>query len=45
MLFLHAVEQGLIYGLMALGVYLSFRVLAFPDLSVDGTFPLGAAVA
>ncbi len=44
-LFIHAVEQGLIYGLMALGVYVSFRVLAFPDLSVDGTFPLGAAVA
>lgn len=42
---LYAAEQGLIYGLMALGVYLSFRVLAFPDLSVDGTFPLGAAVA
>ncbi len=45
MLILHAAEQGLIYGLMALGVYLSFRVLSFPDLSVDGTFPLGAAVA
>lgn len=45
MLFLGALEQGLIYGLMALGVYLSFRVLSFPDLSVDGTFPLGAAVA
>lgn len=45
MLFLGAAEQGLIYGLMALGVYFSFRVLAFPDLSVDGTFPLGAAVA
>ncbi|MGB9757658.1 MAG: ABC transporter permease [Candidatus Bipolaricaulaceae bacterium] len=45
MLFLGAAEQGLIYGLMALGVYLSFRVLSFPDLSVDGTFPLGAAVA
>ncbi|MGC9529366.1 MAG: ABC transporter permease [Candidatus Bipolaricaulaceae bacterium] len=43
-LFLHAVEQGMIYGLMALGVYISFRVLSFPDLSVDGTFPLGAAV-
>jgi putative ABC transport system permease protein len=43
-LFLAAVEQGLIYGLLALGVYISFRVLAFPDLSVDGTFPLGAAV-
>lgn len=45
MLFLGAAEQGLIYGLMALGVYLSFRVLSFPDLSVDGSFPLGAAVA
>ncbi|MFN3346563.1 MAG: ABC transporter permease [Candidatus Bipolaricaulaceae bacterium] len=45
MLFLHAVEQGLIYGLMALGVYLSFRVLSFPDLSVDGALPLGAAMA
>ena len=43
-LFLAAVEQGLIYGLMALGVYVSFRILSFPDLSVDGTFPLGAAV-
>lgn len=43
-LFLPAIEQGLIYGLMALGVYISFRVLSFPDLSVDGTFPLGAAV-
>jgi len=43
-LFLAAVEQGLIWGLAALGVYLSFRVLNFPDLSVDGTFPLGAAV-
>lgn len=42
--FLAAVEQGMIYGLMALGVYVSFRVLSFPDLSVDGTFPLGAAV-
>lgn len=41
---LAAIEQGLIYGLMALGVYISFRILSFPDLSVDGTFPLGAAV-
>ena len=30
---------------MALGVFLSFRVLAFPDLTVDGSFPLGAAVS
>lgn len=43
--FLGSVELGLIYGLVALGVYLSFRVLEFPDLTVDGSFPLGAAVA
>lgn len=40
-----AVEIGLVYGFVALGVYLSFRVLDFPDLTVDGSFPLGAAVA
>ncbi len=40
-----AVEIGLVYGLVALGVFLSFRVLNFPDLTVDGSFPLGAAVA
>lgn len=40
-----AVELGLVYAFVALGVYLSFRVLDFPDLTVDGTFPLGAAVA
>ncbi len=39
-----AVETGLIYALVAMGVYLSFRVLDFPDLTVDGSFPLGAAV-
>ncbi|EID4420017.1 ABC transporter permease [Vibrio vulnificus] len=40
-----ALEIGLLYGLVALGVYLTFRVLDFPDLSVDGSFPMGAAVA
>lgn len=40
-----AIETGLIYGFLSLGVYLSFRVLDFPDLTVDGSFPLGAAVA
>lgn len=40
-----ALEIGLIFGLVALGVFISFRVLNFPDLSVDGTFPLGGAVA
>ena len=43
--FLGAIEVGLIFGLVALGAYLSFRVLAFPDLTVEGSFPLGAAVA
>ncbi len=41
--FFGAIEQGLIYGLVAIGVYLSLRTLDFPDLSIDGTFPLGAA--
>ncbi|PWI35025.1 ABC transporter permease [Vibrio albus] len=43
--FFGALEIGLIYGLVALGVYLTFRVLDFPDLTVDGSFPMGAAVA
>jgi putative ABC transport system permease protein len=43
--FYGALETGLIYGLVAFGIYLSFRVLDFPDLTVDGSFPLGAAVA
>ncbi|ASC57494.1 ABC transporter permease [Vibrio vulnificus] len=43
--FFGALEIGLLYGLVALGVYLTFRVLDFPDLSVDGSFPMGAAVA
>jgi putative ABC transport system permease protein len=40
-----ALEQGFIFGLMSLGVYLTFRILDFPDLSVDGTLPLGAGVS
>lgn len=43
--FFGALEIGLVYGLVALGVYLTFRVLDFPDLTVDGSFPMGAAVA
>lgn len=43
--FLGAIEIGLLFGLVALGVFLSFRVLNFPDLTVDGSLPLGAAVA
>ena len=37
-------EEGLVYAIMALGVYITYRILDFPDLSVDGTFPMGAAV-
>lgn len=37
--------EGLAYGFVTLGVYITFRVLAFPDLTVDGSFPLGGAVA
>lgn len=37
-------EEGFLYGIMALGVYITYKILDFPDLSVDGTFPLGGAV-
>jgi len=40
-----ALEQGLAFSVMALGVYMTFRILDFPDLSVDGSLPLGAAVS
>ena len=40
-----AVELGLVFAFVSIGVYLAFRVLDFPDLTVDGSFPLGAAVA
>ena len=39
-----SLQQGLAYALVALGIALTFRVLAFPDLTVDGSFPLGGAV-
>lgn len=38
------IEQGLIYGILALGLYITYKILDFPDLTVDGSFPLGAAV-
>jgi len=41
---LGALEIGLIYGIMALGVYITYRILDFPDLTVDGSFPLGGAI-
>ncbi len=42
---LGAVEQGLVYGIMVIGVYLTFRILDFPDLTVDGSLPLGASIS
>jgi putative ABC transport system permease protein len=44
-LVVNVLEEGFIYGIMAIGVYITYQVLGFPDLSVDGTFPLGACVA
>ncbi|OQY57977.1 MAG: hypothetical protein B6245_14210 [Desulfobacteraceae bacterium 4572_88] len=43
--FIGALEQGFVYGIMVLGVYLTFRILDFPDLTVDGSLPLGASVS
>ena len=37
-LLLTSIEQGLVFGIMALGVYVTFKVLDFPDLTVDGSF-------
>jgi putative ABC transport system permease protein len=41
---MNVLEEGMMYGIMAMGVYITYKVLDFPDLSVDGTFPLGACV-
>ncbi|MFR0667059.1 MAG: ABC transporter permease [Faecalimonas umbilicata] len=43
-LIITTMEQGLIYGILALGVYITYQILDFPDLTVDGSFPLGGAV-
>lgn len=43
-LLLSVLEQGLIYAIMALGVYITYKILDFPDLTVDGSFPMGAAI-
>lgn len=43
-LFLSVLEQGMIYGILALGVYITYKILDFPDLTVDGSFPFGAAI-
>ncbi|MFR1113116.1 MAG: ABC transporter permease [Blautia sp.] len=38
-------EQGMIYGILGLGVYITYKILDFPDLTTDGSFPLGAAIS
>ena len=43
-LLISVLEQGMIYGIMALGVYITYKILDFPDLTVDGSFPMGVAV-
>lgn len=42
---INVLEQGLIFALVAIGVYITYKILDFPDLSVDGTYPLGAAIS
>ena len=44
-LLLSVLEQGMIYGILALGVYITYKILDFPDLTVDGSFPFGAAIS
>ena len=41
--FISIMTQGLVYAILALGVYITYKILDFPDLTVDGSFPLGAA--
>lgn len=43
-LIITTMEQGFIYGILALGVYITYKILDFPDLTIDGSFPLGGAV-
>ena len=43
-LLISVLEQGLIYAIMALGIYITYKILDFPDLTVDGSFPMGAAI-
>ncbi len=44
MLLLGTIEQSLIFAIMVMGVYISFKILDFPDMTVDGSFPLGASI-
>lgn len=43
-LIVSAIGQGLIWGLLGIGLFITFRILNFPDMTVEGTFPFGAAV-
>lgn len=43
-IFISVLQQGLIFSIAAFGIYITYRILDFPDLSVDGTFPLGASI-
>jgi len=43
-LLLSVLEQGFIYSIMALGMYITYKILDFPDMTVDGSFPMGAAI-
>ena len=43
-LIINVLEQGFLFGIVAIGVYITYKILDFPDLSVDGTYPLGAAI-
>ncbi len=43
-LILSVLEQGFIYSIMALGMYITYKILDFPDMTVDGSFPMGAAI-
>ncbi len=43
-LILSVFEQGMVYAIMALGIYITYKILDFPDLTVDGSFPMGAAI-
>ena len=40
-----SISQGLLWGILGLGIYLTFRILNFPDMTTEGSFPLGGAVA
>lgn len=42
---INVLEQGLLFSIVAIAVYITYKILDFPDMSVDGTFPLGAAIS